>query len=253
MQVSIRTCLVAIIALIAPAMASAEIVVYDQLNVFNQTFNLGPGTTTLSQYDTTVGLPLPRDMATTFDDFTLGSTSVLDKLEWTGAYRGAAGLHATAFQIAFYQDNAGTVGSQIGSTIVAPIGSLAETINGNPGSNHFNYTYTPASSLVFTAGTKYWMSVVAELDFGDFGLPTATSNSWGWAFNSTIGDNNSFQTTQDLDINDNLIYVSNQDAMDHSFRLTTTVVPEPSSCLLLAGAVGGIAVRKWRSRRKQAA
>ncbi len=163
----------------------------------------------------------------------------------------AAGLHASAFRISFYQDNAGTVGTQIGSTVIAPIASVAETTNGG---NHFNYSYTPVSPLVFNGGTKYWMSVVAALDYGTDGVASPTQNSWGWAYNNT-GNLNSFQTTQTNPTLSGgfLTYDTFQDPLDYSFRLTTTVVPEPSSCLLLAGAIGGVAVRRWRKGRKQAA
>lgn len=250
MQVSIRSLLVAVIALIAPAIASADF--YSQINGFGVTTTYSGHTSARSQYDTTpvVNAPLLREMTTAYDNFTLTNTGQVDQLQWTGAYAGAAGLHASDFRIAFYQDNAGTVGSQIGSTIIAPVGTVAETANGG---NHFSYTYTPGSPLVFNGGTKYWMSVVAGLDYGDDGLPTPTTNEWGWAFNNT-GDLNSYQADQQGPESGGFFtYVTFNDPVDYSFRLTTTVVPEPSSCLLLAGAVGGIAVRKWRNRRKASA
>lgn len=261
MPVSFRSFLIAVIALIAPTVASAEFV--SQLNGVNQTSNFQfldgnnqlqtSGTTARSQFDTTPVVPAPflRAMSTGFDDFTLASNGQVDQIEWTGAYRGIAptDLRASQFQISFYQDNGGAVGTQIGSTILAPIGTVAETTNGG---NHFRYTYTPASSLVFAGGTKYWMSVVAALNYGDDGVPSPTSNEWGWAFNNT-GNLNSYQDDQvGPESGGFLTYVTYNDPTDYSFRITTTVVPEPSSCLLLAGAIGGVAVRRWRKGRKQA-
>lgn len=251
MQVSIRTFLIAVIALIAPNIASAEI--YTQLNGFGSTSTFSGSTSALSQYDTTPALPQPflPEMASSFDDFTLTNTGRVDQIQWTGAYDGAAGLHATGFRISFFQDNAGAVGAQIGATEIIPIGSATETANGG---NHFTYSYTTPGTFVFNGGTKYWMSVVAALDYGDDGVASPTSNSWGWAFNTggPSNNNNSYQTTQTGPLSGSyLTYDTFNDPIDYSFRLTTTVVPEPSSCLLLAGAVGGIAVRKWRQRRKQ--
>ena len=258
MQVSVRTFLIAIIALIAPTAAFADIV---QLNGVAQTTTYSGSTSALSQFDTTAGLPAPflPAMATAFDDFTLGTTTRIDQLRWTGAYNGAAGLHASGFRISFYQNNAGAVGAQIGSTIIAPIASLAETANGG---NHFSYTYTPlpGSQPLFTinsGATRFWMSVVASLDYGNDGLASPTENSWGWAFNSgsPANNNTSYQTTQTNPTLSGgfLTYDTFNDPVDYSFRLNTTAVPEPSSCLLLAGAIGGIAARKWRNRRKSAA
>ena len=242
MQVSIRSCLIAIIALIAPTVASADFEIFNQINNPGQTYTFSGKTTTLSQFDTTPGLPVgvSPELATTYDDFTLANNGKIDQIQWTGSYDPSGpGLGASAFRIAFYQDNAGVYGAQIGPTIAASIGSVAETADGG----HFRYTYTPVSSLFFSGGTKYWMSVVAALDYGDDGLPTPTSNSWGWAFNGA----NPGSSMQDFS---GTIFT---DPINHSFRLTTTVVPEPSSCLLLAGAVGGLAVRKWRKRRTVAA
>lgn len=263
-QVSIRYCLIAIIALIAPSMASAEIIVYDQLNGFGQTALFSGASSTISQYDTTPGLTAPflPELATTYDNFTLAKSGQLDQLQWTGVYGSELGaaLHASAFRIAFYQDNSGgvgiqQVGTQIGSTIIAPIAAVNETSKGGTGFR-FQYTYTPTSSLVFTAGTKYWMSITAALDWGDDGIATATSNRWGWEFNDTslVGDANSFQTIQDGALVGSFYeYSNNQDPIDHSFQLTTTVVPEPSSCLLLASAASAIWIRRRCQKRKSIA
>ncbi len=143
MPVSIRTFLIAIVALIAPSVAKAEI--YTQLNGLGVTSTFSGSTSALSQFDTTQPLPQPflPAMATAFDDFQLTNTGRVDQIQWTGAYNGAAGLRASAFNITFYQNNAGAVGAQIGSTVTVPIASVAETANGG---NHFNYTYNVPTS-----------------------------------------------------------------------------------------------------------
>jgi hypothetical protein len=132
---------------------------------------------------------------------------------------------------------------------VAPIASVTETALGG---GHFGYSFNaPVGSLVLQAGTQYWMSVVAEIPYN---TPSPTGNAWGWAFNNTVGDDNSYQITQTGAVNGSGFYdyETFNDPIDYSFSISTTAVPEPSSCLLLAGAIGGVAVRKWRKRRAAA-
>ncbi len=170
MQLTFRNTLIAIIALIAPAVAQAD---FTQLNGVGQTFTFSGSTSALSQLDTTPGLPapfLPR-LANGYDNFSFGSGQQVLQIQWTGAYNGAAGLRASGFRIEFFANNAGAVGTQLGPTIVAPIASVAETTSGG---NHFRYTYTPVSPLTFAGGTTYWMSISAALDYGNDGIASPT-------------------------------------------------------------------------------
>ena len=60
----------------------------------------------------------------------------------------------SATPIVQIRDDVGTLDP--GSTV------LASFINPSPqGTGDFNYTFTPASSFTFTAGTKYWLYVTA--------------------------------------------------------------------------------------------
>jgi hypothetical protein len=91
-RTSFKSLLVAVMLVLSPAAAFADF--YTQLNGAGQTFTYSGSTSALSVYDTNpVTAPDLPLLAAAFDNFTLGTTSSLTNLQWTGTYEDAsAGL-----------------------------------------------------------------------------------------------------------------------------------------------------------------
>jgi hypothetical protein len=167
------------------------------------------GTLYASQNDTSGG---NGNFATVYDNFTLGSTSSINMVKWTGGYfnPGPPGT-ITAFDVDFWKDSSGAPGGLLASTAVA--GAANETFLGG-----IDYSYSLNLGTPFTAlaGTQYWLSVEP-----DMGFPP----QWGWA-TGTGGDGIAYQ-----DFNG----ARSQLPTDFAFSLgNTTATPEPGSMLLMA-------------------
>jgi len=216
--------LVAIIAAFALMLASpaAADVLYDQ------PFD-GSGNAFASQNDTNGN----GNFATMYDNFTLGTASTINNVQFTGAYFNPPNQGPiTGWTIQFWSDASGQPGSSLFSQHIA--GTGGETFLGDFG-GFPTYTYSlDITGFDAAAGTQYWMSVVPDLGFPP---------QWGWS-SGTGGDGISYQ---------DFFGERSQIAADMAFTLNGGGgggggVPEPASLFLLgSGLLGnGRVIRKKR-------
>jgi hypothetical protein len=162
--------------------------------------------------------------ATAYDNFTLGSATAVNQVQWIGGYYNPQTLGPiTQWTVSFYADNAGQPGGLLSSFVIA--GNGGETFLQNDALGDPNYLYTAAVSFGAAAGTQYWLSVVPDLAFPP---------QWGWG-TSTGGDGISYQ---------DYFGVRSSNPTDLSFALyaqQTTTTPEPGSLMLLGTGIVGIA------------
>jgi hypothetical protein len=154
------------------------------------------------------------NFATVYDNFTLGSTSSINMVKWTGGYFNPGPPGAiTAFDVDFWADSGGAPGASLASTVVA--GNANETFLG---SDTYSYSLNLGTPFTALAGTQYWLSVEP-----DMGFPP----QWGWATSTgSPGDGTAYQ---------DFIGTGSQPGTDFAFSLSgTTATPEPGSMLLMA-------------------
>jgi len=145
-----------------------------------------------------------------FDDFTFTGGSTIRNIAWQGIYcrevlnAGAPVPIATSFTVSFHADNGGLPNPTALQSETIPLAQVAETFDQNSvlecGTTSttwgfYNYSATMTTPFVAAAGTRYWVSVVANLP--------ATDLFWGWR-NGTVDNNNSVQLFQGAFTNYNL-------------------------------------------------
>ena len=183
------------------------------------------GTAEASQNDT--GIAGLGNFVTTYDNFTLGSNTTIAAVGFTGAYFDTASPPTiTGFDITFYTNNGGQPGTAIlADNIGGNGGETATGQNDSAGNPTYNYLVNLGAlgSFSATAGTTYWMSIVADLD--------VTQSQWGWE-TGTGGDGIAFQ-----------------DSFGTRTELPPPSAPEPGSLLLLgAGLTAGV-VRRFIGKK----
>jgi hypothetical protein len=146
--------------------------------LYSQPFDM-TGNAYSSQNDTTGG---NGNFATVYDDFTLGSSAMINNVQWVGEFFNPVEFgNITAFTVDFYANNGGIPGSLLSTNYIA--GDANETDIGNY--NGFEaYSYSlDVTNFAATAGTEYWMSIEPDLGFPP---------QWGWS-TSSVGDGMGYQ------------------------------------------------------------
>jgi len=154
-----------------------------------------------------------------FDNFSLATTGTINHVSWTG-FLLPDFTPINGFTISIYADNfdnsnsPGAVGTLLASTIIS--GDAAQTTNVTPNKGAFGVFNFDAAidPFVATAGTTYWLSIVAD--------PSRNSGDVYWAF-SDRGDGsfNTFDGNFVTGVGTNL-----------AFTLSNATVPEPSGIVL---------------------
>jgi len=229
----------------AVALASTSIVraeTVDQIGTFAPTtFNTFQSA--LSQHDLgTISPPSVRNFAIVYDDFIFNTSGVIDSFSWVGAYElntpGTIPVGGPNFQVNFYTSLGTNAASAIpvASFNLTPV-NTNEVALGGANSGFFSYTTSGVTPFNVSAGTTYFASVIAQLDYG--------INGWGLAL-SNLGNSFSirdFQADGDLDV-----LRQPSDAIDYAFRITA--VPEPGSVAAILAVAGLVAFRRRRMAKK---
>jgi hypothetical protein len=173
--------------------------------------------------------------ATGYDNFTLGASATINKVNWFGEFFSGPPSHGTitAFTVQVYADNAGQPGTSLYSATIP--GAANETFVGTFGGLD-QFSYSGAVSFAATGGTQYWLSVVADADYPPI---------WGWE--TSVGGN--LLSYQDASGVRSLI------AGDLAFSLEAadpatggSAVPLPAS---VYGAIPGLAALVLRRRGRR--
>jgi hypothetical protein len=205
------------------------------VTVFNQPFSIAGSDT--SQNDTRPGGLGNYDTA--YDDFSLAGGASIDKVTWVGAYFNGNPGGVTGFTVNFYANNGGVPGSLLETVPIA--GNAGETGLGLDtfGNSMFNYSATLPQPFAASAGTPYWMSVVADLP-----MDVNFHPQWGWE-QGTGGNGTAYQTGPAFGF-----ALTN----DLAFSLVSSATPEPGSVALMVGMglSGVVCFRRRKLARKTA-
>jgi hypothetical protein len=178
------------------------------------------------------------NFATSYDNFTLGSSATIGSVTWVGSYVSNSGASntITGVTISIWGDNSGIpdyLNTPLYTTHIS--GNAGETFlqldNSTPG----DATYAYAANINFTATglTEYWLSIVPDLSGQPF---------WVWE-TATGGDGSSYQ-----------VFPGNSDltgtnAVDLAFALDSNSVPEPGTTGLIGGGLLLVAMGSRRFGR----
>ena len=182
--------------------------------------------------DDTSSSPGFGNFATTYDNFTLGSSANLQSVDFTGSYFNPPVQGTiTAFTIAIYADSSNSPGTQLYSTTVP--GNGGETFVGIDTLNDLVYSYAENISFSANAGTEYWLSIVPDL---------ALFPQWGWE-NSNVGDSLGYQKFFGV-----LSSITSDSAFTLNDTPVATSVPEPFTLAIFGAGLLGLGALRYRRK-----
>ena len=203
-----------IVALFAFSLAEptlGDTLLYQQASLF-------PNSTVLASQNDVGGL---GNYATMYDDFALSQDGTINRVTWMGGWFNGGGIGSiSAFTIGLWSDASGQPGSSLFSTDIA--GNAKQTLLGTSNFGVPTYSYDAAfAAFDATAGTRYWISIVANTTGG-------SSPQWGW--DSTLFGGESVQDSSGT---------RRAASTDLTFALynAPSAVPEPGSLILLASGI----------------
>ena len=161
------------------------------------------------------------DFAKAYDNFTLDSATSIGKVKWYGEFFSGEPAPISNFLIQFWSDNSGPNAELFSETIV---GNAHETLVEKIG--NFNlYQYGMDLSLPFQAlaGTTYWLSIQATLDYPP---------QWGW-YQGKGGNGLAYQD-----------FFGEIGAIPKDLAFSLESVPEPITILLLSFGLIGFMIAK---------
>lgn len=184
-----------------------------------------------------------------FDDFTLATTGTFSIVSWRGV-TSADNLLIDSFTISIYSNDftlrsdgppadPGAVGTLLASYVLSP----SDFFQG-PGSTDqntrltsYDFNATLSTPFTATAGTTYWISILADIEGGDY----------SWALGDSTGRDGYF-----LSLDSTGVSRIDQLPVDLAFTLSSpTVTPEPSALLLTGtGLLGSLGMLRRRMARR---
>jgi hypothetical protein len=167
--------------------------------------------------------------AQTYDNFTLEAPAEIDAVDWVGSYFDPQDGRLTGFTVSFYADESGQPGALL--TSFTTTGNAGETYLGIDNIGDPLYSYGTPVNFNASAGTTFWLSIVADL-----GYP----QEWGWE-TSSDGDLTSYQ---------DFFGTLGQVSPDEAFTLDGNFTPEPFTFELLGAGFAVLYLAKFlRDRR----
>ncbi len=157
--------------------------------------------------------------AKAWDNFTLGSETVLDGVDFSGVYAEAFAFGTTpqtSFSIEFYNDNAGVPGT-LESAVVIDGGdagvndaNVTSTFVGTAPGGGSIFDYEAAIPFTVLAAGDYWVSVTAVQTFPN--AAPAIDPTWQWQLGTNPGGADGFFSFDDIfdDAGDNGVGDNNQ-------------------------------------------
>ncbi len=201
----------------ALASIAASVAVHADPTVFDQPTDLFQGFASQNDFSGRNG-----NFATCYDNFSLGTNTILTGATWVGVFFNGSPTPPSAFTLQIWSDGATGPNASLYSTTIP--GSANETANGNV------FDYSAAISFSATAGTTYWLSIVPDLGFPP---------QWGWE-TSAAGDALSYQD-----------FFGTRAALPSDLAFTLQghdAVPEPAPFMAMGLGLGALIL----NRRKKA-